>query len=378
MDCHYKSIYDIFITSPPGDWVFRYLGSSALWGDVEDFVDVLVNLAWGTNVLHRLDVSILSCPGFFSPSLVLTHSGGLDKPTRSSGVLGEIEAGLRETNSFLGSAVTPAAWPGWTAGATLWSAALGDRVRWTWEIWSVLIGDSVVVEPVARSAPWLTDRVLSRMDNSESTLTFIYSLSESCKGGEGSSLWSLTLLSLSSWVTESCLLTLGCSAAPVESSVRCRGSMAGPGEGAGDVDGVVEVERLRVAIVIEVRAWRFVLRRETPSLAAISRTWVSKSGQWVFSNCTLESGVSVVRPCSGWFTALRVVNLSAGWGRSCLLGTLTLDVTLLSVSVLSWLWKEKIKITVGVKVQNKSTTNIHMKTFHHCKQLRNQFVNRSD
>lgn len=72
----------------------------------------------------------------------------------------------------------------------------------------------------------------------------------------------------------SCLLVLGCCTAPVESSVRWSGSDPGLMGGAVDIEGEGEgdVERLRVAMVIDVRARGFVLGRVTPSLAAISRT----------------------------------------------------------------------------------------------------------
>lgn len=62
----------------------------------------------------------------------------------------------------------------------------------------------------------------------------------------------------------------------MESSVRWSGSGAGLTGGAGDVEGEGEVERLRVAMVMDVRARGFVLGRVTPSLAAISNTWASR------------------------------------------------------------------------------------------------------
>lgn len=50
------------------------------------------------------------------------------------------------------------------------------------------------------------------------------------------------------------MLALGNGTAPVESSARWSSPAAGLRGGAGDVEGEGEVERLRVAMVMEVRA----------------------------------------------------------------------------------------------------------------------------
>ena len=336
--------------------------TAALWLGVKNREDVDVILSWGAAVLNNVEVSALSVPRCLVGSLLSHHSGGLDNPTPSSGLLAGEDECLRGTNSLRGSPVT--------AEAKLWLLALGDRVRWTCEMWPVLGGDSDVDEAVVwpeTELSW-TDNLSSRLEDSVlSFLIFTSSLPTTREDGGGSSLWPPTassllcspdanweVLSSSSMMGGSCLLALRKFTAPVESSVRWSGSDAGLRGVAGDVEGEGELERLRVAMVIDVMALGFVLGSVTPSLAAISRIWASRSGWGGFWSCTLESEGSVLTPCSasgGWsLVSPRVVNVCTCWASSCRLGALKLDAALLSVSVLPWLWKKTRKKTVCMKL----------------------------
>lgn len=65
-----------------------------------------VILSGGTAVLNSVDVSALSVPRCLVGSLLSYHSGGLDNPTPSSGLLAGEDVFLRGTNSLRGSPVT--------------------------------------------------------------------------------------------------------------------------------------------------------------------------------------------------------------------------------------------------------------------------------
>lgn len=63
--------------------------------------------------------------------MFLHHSGGLDTPTPSSGLLAE-ERGLMGSNSFCAGAGSESIRGELISGLRLCMGVLGDRVRWTW------------------------------------------------------------------------------------------------------------------------------------------------------------------------------------------------------------------------------------------------------
>lgn len=86
------------------------------------------SVVWGLGDTTALSLVLYCMQGSCCPtiSVFLHHSGGLDNPTPSSGLLAE-ERGLTGSNSFGAGVGSESIWGELISGLRLWMVVLGDR-----------------------------------------------------------------------------------------------------------------------------------------------------------------------------------------------------------------------------------------------------------